>query len=143
MGIDADVEGAKAHIGVESKEGIVHSEWTSTASVPDVPMLPDPRHGDEKKAWGDTGCQGRSGLKKDPQRLPEAFAPVNLDQHRNGWFAGGVVSMEAEIGPHRLKQRCSARASMRKFQQFRLSLRQNPMASQSRHNKTGCAEAPW
>jgi IS5 family transposase len=33
--------GAKAHIGVDSKEGVVHSVCTSAASVSDVHMLPD------------------------------------------------------------------------------------------------------
>ncbi len=41
---------AKAHIGVESKEGIVHSVCTSAASVSDVHMLPDLLHGNEKKS---------------------------------------------------------------------------------------------
>jgi len=49
--------GAKAHIGVDSKEGIV---CTSAASVSDVHMLPDLLHGAEKKVWGDAGYQGQT-----------------------------------------------------------------------------------
>ena len=41
--------GAKAHIGVDAKEGHVHSVCTSAASVSDVHMLPDLLHGEEKK----------------------------------------------------------------------------------------------
>src|ERR1022692_3798310 len=52
--------GAKAHIGVDSKEGIVHSVCTSAASVSDVRMLPDLLHGAEKKVWGDAGYQGQA-----------------------------------------------------------------------------------
>src|SRR6201997_2592838 len=52
--------GAKAHIGVDSKECIVHSVCTSAASVSDVHMLPDLLHGDEKKVWGDAGYQGQA-----------------------------------------------------------------------------------
>jgi len=52
--------GAKAHIGVDSKEGIVHSVCTSAASVSDVHMLPDLLHGEEKKVWGDAGYQGQT-----------------------------------------------------------------------------------
>jgi IS5 family transposase len=52
--------GMKAHIGVNSKEGIVHSVCTSAASVSDVSMLPDLLHGDEKKVWGDAGYQGQT-----------------------------------------------------------------------------------
>ena len=52
--------GAKAHIGVDSKEGIVHSVCTSAASVSDVHMLPDLLHGGESKVWGDAGYQGQT-----------------------------------------------------------------------------------
>jgi IS5 family transposase len=52
--------GAKAHIGVDSKEVIVHSVITSAASVADKHMLPDLLHGDEKKVWGDAGYQGQT-----------------------------------------------------------------------------------
>lgn len=52
--------GAKAHIGVDSKEGIVHSICTSAASVHDKHMLADLLHGEEKKVWGDAGYQGQT-----------------------------------------------------------------------------------
>ena len=52
--------GAKAHIGVDSKEVIVHSVCTSAASVSDVHMLPDLLHGEERKVWGDAGYQGQT-----------------------------------------------------------------------------------
>src|ERR1022692_4392907 len=51
--------GAKAHIGVDSKETVVHSVTTSAASVADKHMLPDLLHGDERKVWGDGGYQGQ------------------------------------------------------------------------------------
>jgi len=52
--------GLKAHIGVDSKEGVVHSVCTSAASVADVHMLPDLLHGEERKVWGDGGYQGQT-----------------------------------------------------------------------------------
>ena len=52
--------GAKAHIGVDSKSGAVHSVCTSAASVSDVHMLPDLLHGNEKKVWGDGGYHGQT-----------------------------------------------------------------------------------
>jgi IS5 family transposase len=52
--------GAKAHIGVDSKEGVVHSVCTSAASVHDKHMLPDLLHGEESKVWGDAGYQGQT-----------------------------------------------------------------------------------
>jgi IS5 family transposase len=50
----------KAHIGVDSKEGIVHSVCSTAASVSDVHMLPELLHGGEKKVWGDAGYQGQT-----------------------------------------------------------------------------------
>ena len=41
--------GLKAHIGVDSKQGVVHSVCTSAASVADKQMLPDLLHGEERK----------------------------------------------------------------------------------------------
>jgi len=54
--------GAKAHIGVDAREGHVHSVCTSAASVSDVHMLPDLLHGEEKKVWGDGGYQGQGDV---------------------------------------------------------------------------------
>ncbi len=52
--------GMKAHIGVDSREGVVHSVCTSAASVADVHLLPDLLHGAERKVGGDAGYQGQS-----------------------------------------------------------------------------------
>jgi IS5 family transposase len=52
--------GAKAHIGVDSKETVVHSVATSAARVADKHMLPDLLHGAERKVWGDGGYQGET-----------------------------------------------------------------------------------
>ncbi len=52
--------GAKAHIGVDSKETVVHSVATTAASVADKHMLPELLHGEERKVWGDGGYQGQS-----------------------------------------------------------------------------------
>jgi IS5 family transposase len=52
--------GMKAHIGMASKEGIVHSVCSTAASVSDVHMLPDLLHGGEKRVWGDAGYQGQT-----------------------------------------------------------------------------------
>src|ERR1700740_3181982 len=52
--------GLKAHIGVDSKQGHVHSVCTSAASMADKHMLPDLLHGEERKVWGDGGYQGQA-----------------------------------------------------------------------------------
>ena len=51
--------GLKSHIGVDSKQGVVHSVCTSAASVADSQMLSDLLHGEERKVWGDAGYQGQ------------------------------------------------------------------------------------
>jgi transposase, IS5 family len=52
--------GLKAHIGVDARQGHVHSVATTAASVSDTHMLPDLLHGEERKVWGDGGCQGQT-----------------------------------------------------------------------------------
>jgi IS5 family transposase len=51
--------GMKAHVGVDSKHGIVHSLCSTAASVADKHMLPDLLHGEERKVWGDGAYQGQ------------------------------------------------------------------------------------
>ena len=60
----------KAHVGVDAKEGHVHSVATSAANVSDVHMLPDLLHGEERKVWGDGGYQGQA--KAIRQAAPKA-----------------------------------------------------------------------
>jgi IS5 family transposase len=57
--------GLKAHIGVDAKEGHVHSVATSAASVADSHMLPVLLHGEERKVWGDGGYQGQTEAIKE------------------------------------------------------------------------------
>jgi transposase, IS5 family len=52
--------GMKAHVGVDSKEGIVHSVCSTAASVADKHMLRDLLHGQETKVWGDAAYQGQT-----------------------------------------------------------------------------------
>ena len=51
--------GMKAHIGVNSKERIVHSVCSTAATVADKHMLADLLHGREHKVWGDGAYQGQ------------------------------------------------------------------------------------
>lgn len=51
--------GAKAHIGVASKEGVVHSVCASAATVHDKHMPPDLLHGEGKKVWATPGIKDK------------------------------------------------------------------------------------
>jgi transposase, IS5 family len=62
--------GMKAHIGVDAKEGIVHSVCTTAASVADKHMLADLLHGEERKVWGDGAYQGQAEVIR--QAAPQA-----------------------------------------------------------------------
>ena len=50
--------GMKAHIGVDSETGIVHSMSTTAANVHDIRETPNLLHGGETVVWGDAGYQG-------------------------------------------------------------------------------------
>jgi len=50
--------GMKAHIGVDSETGIVHSLSTTAAKVHDIKETPHLLHGGETMVWGDAGYQG-------------------------------------------------------------------------------------
>ena len=100
--------GAKAHIGVDSKSGVVHSVCTSAASVSDVHMLPDLLHGDEKKVWGDAGYQGQTAA-------IHAVAPSAQDMtSRRAKYKGGVDEVE------RRKNRTKARVRSKVEWPFRI-----------------------
>src|SRR5260370_8193779 len=61
--------GLKAPIGVDSKEGVVHSVCTSAASVADKHMLPDLLHAEERRgshARGHQATRSRSSRPPHP-----------------------------------------------------------------------------
>jgi IS5 family transposase len=100
--------GMKAHIGVDSKEDIVHSVCSTAASVSDVHMLPELLHGDEKKVWGDAGYQGQT-------EVIHATAPNAQDlTSRRARCKGGVDEVE------RRKNRTKARVRSKVEWPFRV-----------------------
>jgi IS5 family transposase len=62
--------GMKAHVGVDSKHGIVHSAEATAANIADSKMLPELLHGNERKVWGDAAYQVQG--EKIRQRAPKA-----------------------------------------------------------------------
>jgi hypothetical protein len=102
--------GMKAHIGVDSKEGIVHSVCSTAASVSDIHMLPELLHGDEKKVWGDTGYQGQTeaihqaahaaqDMTSQDQALQDAQFQIRKDHSRIGIGRNAVGHGEPENAP--------------------------------------------
>jgi IS5 family transposase len=59
-----------AHVGVDSKSGIVHSVCTTAASMADKHMLADLLQGEERKVWGDGGYQGQGEVIREAARMP-------------------------------------------------------------------------
>jgi len=98
--------GAKAHIGVDSKEGIVHSVCTSAASVHDKHMLPDLLHGGEKKVWGDGGYQGQTKV------IQEAAPKAQDMTNRRAKNGKGEVD-EDQKRKNRTKSRVRAKVEWR------------------------------
>ncbi len=94
--------GMKAHIGVDSKEGTVHSLCSTAASVSDVHMLPESLHGDEKKVWGDGGYQGQT------EAIGEAAPQAQDMTDRRVKKAKGEVD-EVERRKNRTKSRVRAK----------------------------------
>ena len=54
--------GMKAHVGVDSKNKIIHSAVVTPANVADAVVLPDLLHGEETRVWGDGAYQGQGGI---------------------------------------------------------------------------------
>lgn len=72
--------GAKPHLGVDSRKGVVHSVCTSAAGVSDVHMLPDLLHNAEKEVWSDVGYQGQPAAQKMTNCRVKTKSGVNEEQ---------------------------------------------------------------
>jgi IS5 family transposase len=94
--------GMKARIGVDSKEGIVHSVCPTAASVSDVHVLPELQHGDEKNVRSDAGYQGQT------EAIHEAAPQVRDMTSRRVKTKAGVD--EAGKQSNRAKARVRAKA---------------------------------
>ena len=52
--------GMKAHIGVDSKQKVIHTVVATAANVADATILPDLLHGEETRVWGDQAYKGQT-----------------------------------------------------------------------------------
>ena len=73
--------GMKAHIGVDSKEKIVHTVITTAANVHDSEKLGDLLHGNETRVWGDSAYRNKENVIR--KKAPHARDFTNERAYRN------------------------------------------------------------
>jgi len=93
--------GMKAHIGVDSKNKLVHTVLVSAANVHDREALPHLLHGNETRVWGDQGYQGQTDVIH--QVAPKARDFTNRRYRCNG------RTNEVEKAKNRNKSRVRAK----------------------------------
>ena len=94
--------GMKAHMGVDSKEKIIHTILASAANVADSLALPHLLHGKETRVWGDQAYQGQTEAIR--ARAPRAKDFTNRRCRGRGWFN------EVEKAKNHTKSRVRAKA---------------------------------
>jgi IS5 family transposase len=67
--------GMKAHIGVDSKNKLIHAVVATAANVADSTILPDLLHGEETRVWGDQAYKGQTEVIR--QHAPNALDFTN------------------------------------------------------------------
>jgi IS5 family transposase len=93
--------GMKAHIGVDSKNKLIHSVVATAANVADSTVLPDLLHGDETRVWGDQAYRGQTEVIK-------THAPKAKDFTNRHYRHQGVVD-EVERAKNRTKSSVRAK----------------------------------
>ena len=93
--------GMKAHIGVDSKETIVHSVTATPANVHDSRVVADILHGDETRVWGDSAYQGQR------EAILNAAPRAQDFTHHRGNRASALS--DEEVAKNRTKSRVRAR----------------------------------
>jgi IS5 family transposase len=93
--------GMKAHIGVDSKEKVIHAVAATPANVHDSQVIGDLLHGEETKVWGDSAYQGQKEAIK-------AVAPHAQDMtNRRG--SNGVLLTKTDRARNRTKSKVRAK----------------------------------
>jgi len=93
--------GMKAHIGVDSKEKVIHAVAATPANVHDSRVIGDLLHGGETKVWGDSAYQGR-------KQAIKAAAP-NAQDMTNRRASNGVPLTKADRARNRTKSKVRAK----------------------------------
>jgi transposase, IS5 family len=98
--------GMKAHIGVDTASGLVHTVATTPANVNDLNVAGALLHGDEEVAFGDAGYQG-------VHKRPEAVGPTWYVAMRPGKRRQLNPFIEADFVAERIeKMKASVRAKV-------------------------------
>ena len=93
--------GMKGHVGVDSKEKIIHSTEVNPANVHDSQMVSELLHGEETKVWGDSAYQGQ-------KEAIRAAAPAARDM-TNRRAARGRPLTDAERSKNATKSKVRAK----------------------------------
>ena len=93
--------GMKAHIGVDSRNKIIHSVIATPANVHDSHALGDLLHGQETRVWGDSAYQGQGDV-------IATFAPKARDLTHRRYRYGGRIN-RVEQRRNRIKSKTRAR----------------------------------
>ena len=73
--------GMKAHVGVDTRNKMVHSIVTTAANVHDGTVLPALLHGDETRVYGDSAYLGKGEVIR--AKSPRARLFINKRAYRN------------------------------------------------------------
>jgi len=73
--------GMKGHVGVDSKERLIHSAAATAANVHDSQLLGDLLHGEETRVWGDSAYSGQGETMREC--APAALDFTNKKAHRH------------------------------------------------------------
>jgi len=93
--------GMKGHIGVDSRNKLIHSVAATAANVADSEILPDLLHGEETRVWGDQAYRGQTDAIRK-------HAPKARDFTNRRCRHCGVVD-EAERAKNRTKSKVRAK----------------------------------
>ena len=80
--------GMKAHVGMDSKNKIIHSAVVTAAHVADATVLPELLHGEETRVWGDQGYVGQ------PEVIHQAAPRARDCTHRRYRYKDHVDEVE-------------------------------------------------
>jgi IS5 family transposase len=73
----------QAHIGVDSKNRLVHSFVATPANVHDSRLLPNLLHGDETRVWGDSAYRGQTAVIRDKAPRAADFTQPHSSRAKN------------------------------------------------------------